>query len=151
MGPSLHAAADPARLTARELMGEPGGAVHVGASVGEVINRFLSGPSRHLAVLDEAGRCVGVLGPRHLAQAHRFDPCRDLDTPVEALGYAPWISLRPEDDLRRCAQLLVTHDLDAVPVLDPDRRVLGLVTAHAVARAAVGLAAARTTVRLGEV
>jgi Mg/Co/Ni transporter MgtE len=36
--------------------------------------------------------------------------------------------------LRTCAQALVEHDLDAVPVLDDDQRVLGLVTTLDIAR-----------------
>jgi CBS domain-containing protein len=39
--------------------------------------------------------------------------------------------------MRTCAWMLVEYDLDAIPVVDEDRRVLGLVTVHDVARAAV--------------
>jgi CBS domain-containing protein len=63
------------------------------------------------------------LGPRHIAQAHRFDPRGDQEIPVRDLGSASWIALRPDDDL------------DAIPVPDAERYVLGLVTAHDIARA----------------
>ncbi len=91
-------------------------------------------------MVDEDGRCLGILGPRHIAQAHRFDPRGDREVPVEDLGYAPWIALRPEDGLRTCAQMLVEHELDAIPVLDAERRVLGVVTVHDIARAAADAA-----------
>ena len=102
----------------------------------DVVGRFVAGAGRHLIVLDRDGRCLGVLGPRHVAQAHHFDLRRDAEIPVRELGYAPWIMVGPDDDLRTCAQMLVEHDLDAVPVLDADRRILGLVTARDITRAA---------------
>ena len=128
-------------LTARDLMGDAGQMIRTGACVAEVMDRFLTGPSRHLVVIGDDGRCVGVIGPRHLAQARRYDPKLDASrTPIEVLDYAPWISLSPDDDLRTCARMLVEHSLDAVPVLDEDHRVLGVVTAHAIARAAADIA-----------
>ena len=105
-------------------------------TLSEVVRRFLDGPGRHLIVLDGDGRCAGVIGPRHVAQAHRLDPRRDEEIPVSELGRAPWIALSPVDSLRTCAQMLVEYDLDAVPVLDGDQRVLGIVTSHDIARAA---------------
>ena len=62
------------------------------------------------------------------------------EIPVRDLGCAPWIMLSPDDDLRTCAQMLVEHDLDAIPVLDADRRILGLVTVRAATRAAADAA-----------
>ena len=122
-------------LTARDLMRQGVETIHVGASLREAVDRFLTGPSRHLIVVDEDGGCAGVLGPRHIAQARYLDPRSDPDIPVRDLGSAPWIALGPDDDLRTCAQMLIEHDLDAIPVLDAQRRVLGLITAHDVARA----------------
>jgi len=130
-------------LTARDLMSQTCGTINAGASLRDVVDRFLTGHGRHLIVIDDDGRCVGVLGPRHVAQAHRFDTRCDTEIPVEDLGPAPWIAVRPDDDLRTCAQALVEYDLDAIPVLDPERRVLGVVTAHDITRAAADLPRAR--------
>ena len=91
---------------------------------------------RHLIVVDRDGRCTGVIGPRHVAQAHRLDLRRDDEIPVSDLGCAPWIALSPLDSMQTCAQMLVEYDVDAIPVLDGDQRVLGLVTSHGIARAA---------------
>ena len=132
-----------ATLTARDLMSPVCGTIDAGASLQEVVERFLTGISRHLIVVGDDGKCLGVLGPRHVAQAHRFDMRGDAEIPIEDLGYAPWIALSPDDDLRACAQALVEYDLDAIPVLDTERRVLGLVTAHDIARAAADLPRAR--------
>ena len=128
-------------LTARELMSPVHETIDADATLQEVIDRFTAGVSRHLVVLDRDGRCLGVVGPRHINQAHHFDGRRDPEIPVRDLGCAPWIMLSPGDDLRTCAQMLVEHDLDAIPVLDDDRRILGLVTAYDVTRAAADAAA----------
>ena len=130
-------------LTARDLMSPVSGTINAGASLRDAVDRFMTGHGRHLIVLGDDGRCVGVLGPRHVAQAHRFDTRCDAEIPVEDLGCAPWIALKPDDDLRTCAQSLVEYDLDAIPVLDSERRVLGVVTAHDIARAAADLPKAR--------
>ena len=122
-------------LTAQDLMGEPGPAINLEASLSEVVDRFLAGPSRHLIVVDDDGRAVGVLDPRHLAKAHRVGPDHEPKIRVKDLGFGHWVAAHPDDDLRTCARMLIEHDLDAVPVIGPDFRVLGLVTAHDIARA----------------
>lgn len=130
-------------LTARDLMSRANGTISASASLRDVVERFMAGHGRHLIVLGDDGRCLGVLGPRHVAQAHRFDTRCDAQIPVQDLGCAPWIAVGPDDDLRTCAQALVEYDLDAIPVLDSERRVLGVVTAHDIARAAADLPKAR--------
>lgn len=130
-----------ATRTARDLMSPADETIDSDATLQEVIDRFTAGASRHLIVLDRDGRCLGILGPRHIAQAHHYDLRRDTEIPVSDLGCAPWIMLSPDDDLRTCAQMLVEHGLDAIPVLDADRRILGLVTANGVTRAAADAAA----------
>ncbi|HET9172233.1 MAG TPA: CBS domain-containing protein [Actinospica sp.] len=129
--------------TARDLMSPVDNVITEDATLQEVVNRFLDGIGRHLVVLDRDGRCAGVIGPRHVAQAHRLDPRRDDEIPVSDLGCAPWIALSPLDSVRTCAQMLVEYDLDAVPVLDGDQRVLGLVTAHDIVKAAADAPAPR--------
>ena len=130
------AAAAPARgvLSASDLMSPVDNVINEDATLSEVVRRFMDGPGRHLIVLDRDGLCTGVLGPRHVAQAHRFDPRRDEEIPVSELGGAPWIALSPVDTLQTCARMLVEYDLDAIPVLDERQRALGLVTAHDIVR-----------------
>ena len=55
-------------LTARDLMKEGGESIDADASLREVVDRFLTGASRHLIVTDEDGYCLGVIGARHIAQ-----------------------------------------------------------------------------------
>ena len=134
---TLRAPADrsPAEPTARDLMSPVDNVIGEDSTLREAIRRFLDGPGRHLIVLDRDGRCSGVVCPRHIAQAHRFDLRNDEEIRISELGCAPWIALSPLDTLQTCAQMLVEYDLDAIPVLDGDQRVLGLVTAHDIVRA----------------
>jgi CBS domain-containing protein len=133
--PAGPAAAPLGTLTARDLMSPVDNVIGEDASLRDVVRRFFDGPGRHLIVLTRDGRCAGVIGPRHVAQAHRFDPRSDDEIPVSELNCAPWIAVSPLDDLPACARSLVEYDLDAIPVLDSDQCVLGLVTAHDIVRA----------------
>lgn len=121
--------------TAESVMSAPCAIVRSDTSVWEVIERFLTGPARHVVVVDAQGRSLGVIGTRHLAGLWPLDPKVLKATPVESLGCASWIALSPGDDLRTCAQTLTEHQLDAVPVLDAQGRVLGVVTARDITRA----------------
>ncbi len=134
---TLRARADrsSAEPTARDLMSPVDNVIGEDATLREAVRRFLDGPGRHLIVLDREGRCAGVICPRHIAQAHRFDLRKDEEILVSELGCAPWIALSPLDTLQTCAQMLVEYDLDAIPVLDGDHRVRGIVTAHDIVRA----------------
>lgn len=120
--------------TASAVMSAPAGLVHSDTSVWEVVERFLTGPARHVIVLDTGGNHCGIIGTRHLAALWPLDPEHLMATPVESLGCAPSIALNPGDDLRTCAQTLTEHELDAVPVLD-GTRVVGVVTARDITRA----------------
>lgn len=141
--PASPAPALPAALTARDLMSQVDNVIRDDATLGDVVRRFLEGPGRHLVVLDRDGRCAGVIGPRHVAQAHRFELRADEEIPVSELNCAPWIALSPLDDVPTCARTLVEYDLDAIPVLDGDQRILGLVTAHDIVRALADASAHR--------
>lgn len=129
----IHAAL--AALTASDLMGRTGPDVHLGASLRDVVERFLTGPSRHLIVVEDQGRCLGIIGPRHVARAHSGDPRPDADIPVKELGYAPSVAVYPCDDLRTCAQTLTERHLDAIPVVNNEGKAVGVVTAVDITRA----------------
>lgn len=82
---------------------------------------------RHLPVLD-GGRVVGLVDDRLVALGHLADegprsrPATDLMT-----HYVPQVA--PDADLGRVARLVSDSGCDAVVVLDPAGRLLGLVTA----------------------
>lgn len=79
--------------TASEIMSAPAGIVRHDASVWEAVERFLTGPARHVVVVDAAGRYAGIIGTRHLAGLWPLDPKLLKATAVESLGCAAWIAL----------------------------------------------------------
>lgn len=121
--------------SASAIMSAPSAIVRNDATVWEVVERFLTGPARHVVVVDGGGHYVGIICSRHLAGLWPLDAKQLKATPVESLGCAAWIALRPHDDLRTCAQTLTEYHLDAAPVLDEDARVVGVVTARDIVRA----------------
>lgn len=75
----------------------------------------------YLYVVDGAGRLVGVLPLRALIVASPATPIAEIMTPRV-------VTLHPDDDLETVAAALTTYDLLALPVVDPDGRLLGVVT-----------------------
>ncbi|MDQ7819584.1 MAG: CBS domain-containing protein [Armatimonadota bacterium] len=75
----------------------------------------------YLYVVDGAGRLVGVLPLRALIVASPATPIAEIMTPQV-------VTLHPDDDLETVAAALTTYDLLALPVVDPDGRLLGVVT-----------------------
>ena len=128
-------------LTAADLMSPLDNVITDDAPLSEVVRRFQEGRGRHLIVLDRDGDYAGVIGPRHVAQAHRLDPRRDDEIPASELGAAPWIAFSASDTLQTCARMLVEYDLDAIAVLDAQHRPVGIVSVHDLVRAIADTAA----------
>jgi len=86
---------------------------------------------RHLVVIDRQVRPVGVLEERELAlrwppgpfEAHRVS-LRQL------LGGRCRVRARSDDDMAAVARAMLAARTDAVPVVDDDGRLLGLITAR---------------------
>jgi magnesium transporter len=72
-------------------------------------------------VVDPSGRVLGAVGLRELVMA-------EPETPVSGLTGRPLISLDVGDDRKEAVRLMTRHGLKALPVLDTDRVLLGIVT-----------------------
>lgn len=68
-----------------------------------------------------AGKLVGVASIREVLTAGEWQPIREF-------MQAPPISIAPEADRTEAAQVIARYDLSAVPVVDPNGRMLGIVT-----------------------
>jgi CBS domain-containing protein len=91
--------------------------------------RLSGGPHHHLVVVDDHRRPVGVLDDRTLAVEWPAGPVAPQRTPVHTLlrGRArPRVS--SGDDLATVARVMVGAGVDAVPVVDREGRLYGLVT-----------------------
>jgi CIC family chloride channel protein len=79
-----------------------------------------------LPVMDDAGRLLGVISPEEISVALQSSAASPLLVAADMSrgGVTP---LRPEDDLDRALELFVENDLLALPVVDKERHVLGVV------------------------
>ncbi|MDR7521068.1 MAG: CBS domain-containing protein [Armatimonadota bacterium] len=75
----------------------------------------------YLYVVDPSGRLVGVLSLRGLLIA-------DPKTPVTAIASRDIVAVRADESDEAAAALLMKYDLLAVPVVDAEDRLLGIVT-----------------------
>jgi CBS domain-containing protein len=99
---------------------------------------FVSG-MHHLVVVDEDGTCLGILTDRGiLAEIPATAEHLDRRTVRDILTRVPLVSVRPQDDAQLAGQLMVSHSVEAVPVVDEDGRVAGLVTEADLIRWIVG-------------
>jgi len=116
-------------------------AIEVDRPASEVLDCFLQYPIHHLPVV-RAGRLVGMLSsadvikleffmPRAAAQSARF---LDSRVTIERLMRTPVISVTAATSVAEAAERMVGAGVHAVPVVDEDDRVLGLVTTTDVIR-----------------
>jgi len=100
-------------------------AVHEGDTVGQAIDHVRKAPSaesaHYLYVLDDHEHLVGALALRRLITA---DPA----TPVGVLCQGDIVSVTPETDQEEVAKLVAKYDIVAVPVVNRDHRLLGVIT-----------------------
>ncbi|HIF96089.1 MAG TPA: magnesium transporter [Myxococcales bacterium] len=75
----------------------------------------------HLYVVDESQRLLGVVPIRKLVS-------NPPQTPVGHLMISESISVSSEADQEEAAQLVARYDLLALPVTDPDDRMVGIIT-----------------------
>ncbi|MBI1352116.1 MAG: CBS domain-containing protein [Actinomycetales bacterium] len=122
-------------MTVADLMSNPVLTVEVNESLWDAWQLLFVSGLRHLVVLDRDGGCLGVLSDRnilaevpatadHLSHRH----VRDV------LAMVPLVSVHPEDPPLSVAQLMADHTVEAVPVLDAEGRLAGIVTESDIVR-----------------
>ena len=92
---------------------------------------------RHLPVVDERGELVGMVSDRdlrallvpHFLRREIVDGLRaSAGSPVSALMSSNVIAVDMEDDVALVADLIVRHRVGAVPVVDADGKLVGIVS-----------------------
>lgn len=82
------------------------------------------GGFRHAPVVDTEGRLIGMLSDRDIREHKGFLPT----TRVSAAMVEPALAVSPGDPIERAARLMLAHKIGALPVVDTEQRVLGIVT-----------------------
>lgn len=87
----------------------------------------------YIYVVDVDGRCRGVLTIRQLLVGR-------TDARLDELMVRDLVAVRPDDTRERVAEVVEKYNLLAVPVLDPDDRLLGVITVDDVLTHMTGIA-----------
>ena len=130
-------------------------AIEIDRPASEVLDCFLQYPIHHLPVV-HGGKLVGMLSsadvikleffmPRAAAESAQF---LDSRVSIERLMRAPVISVSPVTSVAEAAERMVGAGVHALPVVDEDDRVLGLVTTTDVIRSLLHGVPRRGTVPL---
>ena len=127
-----------ARTAADVMTGSPATA-HSSASMWTAWDRLHGARTQHLVVVDDRRRPVGVLDDRTIALEWPPGPMGAHRTPVHTLLRD---RLRPRvrggDDVAAVARTMLGARADAVPVVDRDGRLAGLITLWHFAELAAG-------------
>lgn len=121
--------AEPRLRTAAEVMSRFPATVHMNSSLFSAWGKLHGGQNRHLVVIDDGLRPLGVLDERDIALEWPPGPLGAHHLPVDKLLR---FRSRPQvvgaADIATVAECMLGSCTDAVPVVDDDGRLLGLVT-----------------------
>lgn len=88
----------------------------------------LAGGQGIFPVVDDARLLRGLLSDEALRLAIANPELNQLSVAADLM--TPAVSVPQDMDLRTAAQLLVSNDLRGVPVVDDERRVIGILDEH---------------------
>ncbi len=116
-------------LTARDLMTESPHVVDATSTLRTAIEKLASLDIRHLPVGDTDGALVGMLSDRDLrAYAAPFFSGATLDASVSSIMTTDVISVDLEADAAEIVDLMLDYKIGAVPVVDADKTLVGIVS-----------------------
>ena len=116
-----------ARKPIAKVMSAPPVVVSEHEVLDDALVKMINSGVRHLVVVDDTGRCVGVLSDRAITAAWATD-FNALARPVaSALDPEP-VTIGVLDEVVDAALLMRTHGIDAVAVTDAEDRPVGIVT-----------------------
>lgn len=123
------AAATPSQVLVRDIMSQPVLTVETGETLWDAWQLLFVSGLRHLVVIDQLGQTVGVLSDRNIlaevpATAEHLSSKRVSDV----LARVPVVMIGPIADPREAAALMSRATSEAVPVVDTDGRLVGIVT-----------------------
>jgi acetoin utilization protein AcuB len=119
-----------------EIMTRGPAVVTAQATVADAWDALRSLDVRHLPVVNEEQELVGIVSDRDLS-APPVSPLMDqllgppvpkLDAPVAAVMSASPLSVGADDDVREVVELMIDNKIGAVPVVDPEGKIVGIVS-----------------------
>jgi CBS-domain-containing membrane protein len=126
---------NPPGAAVADIMSRPVLTVEVGETLWDAWQLLFVSGLRHLVVLDANGVSLGVLSDRSIladvpATAEHLSERKVGDV----LAMVPLVSVRPGDAPIDAARVMANAIVEAVPVLDPAGRLVGIVTESDIVR-----------------
>ena len=119
--------ADVVATPAVDVMSQPVMSVSQELCVGDALAAMVGSGLRHLVVVDDDARCLGIIADRAIASAWATDPTALTRQSVQALLDRPAIVGR-DALVRDVARTMFVDGVDAVAVIDRSGRAVGIVT-----------------------
>jgi CBS domain-containing protein len=113
-------------MTVRDLMTTALVTVHGDAALSEAHEAMRLADIRHLPVIDKRGRLIGIVSDRDLA--HLRGGGKRVAQRVSEVMSRDVVSVAPGTLAREAAALLVDRKIGALPVLDDELALVGVVT-----------------------
>ena len=125
------------RIAVRSVMSSTVVAVRSVCHLSVAVDTFLRTGLRHLVVVDAEGRSGGIVSYDGVAAAW-LDPDSRRASQVYELVTDPDTTADPDASVQQVARLMVNARLDAVPVVERDGRLVGIVTRSDLVRLLAG-------------
>jgi CBS domain-containing protein len=116
-------------LTARELMTESPHVVDATSTLQTAIEKLQALDIRHLPVVDSDGALVGMLSDRDLRPyLSSYFSGIALEASVASIMTSDVIAVDVEADAAEIVDLMLDHKIGAVPVVDAEKTLVGIVS-----------------------
>ena len=123
--------------TAYDVMTEDPATISVRGTVGEAARLLQALDVRHLPVVDDDGALVGMLSDRDLGglsfpeligEEYLGSIQTALDAPVSSVMSSDVVAVEVEDDVSLIIELMLDRKIGAVPVVDSEDTLVGIVS-----------------------
>ncbi|MGZ3418745.1 MAG: CBS domain-containing protein [Polyangiales bacterium] len=121
-------------MIAADLMTENPITLHDDQTISEAWRTLASTDVRHLPVVNEEGDLVGMLSDRDLARL-RDERLQDSRKPISDIMSTPSIAVTSDTEVSEVIDQLLDNRIGALPVVDVDSKVIGIVSYVDVLRA----------------
>ena len=127
------------RALVANLMSQPVLTVEVGESLWDAWQLLFVSGLRHLVVLNDDGTSLGVLSDRTiLAEVPATADHLSARRVGDVLAMVPLVCVDPTDTPLVAARVMASNSVEAVPVVDRDGRLVGILTESDLVRWLVG-------------
>lgn len=123
-------------MLVNEIMTENPMTIRDTASVGDAVRLLRTLDVRHLPVVDDADELVGMVSDRDLGAGLAEAAVEQVlgptglssQTPIRAVMSSDVLSVEEDDDVGDAVELMLEHKVGAVPVVDGEGKLSGIVS-----------------------